>query len=113
MFLRKAVNISMTRPSHAHMYSDQRESSIFVTVRNKYAFRRDVNVDSDGAHLTSFGKEFQAEEEAKENARSPSVVLLCAGLLRRGMVCVQERVLRMCYGFFCRMSVTYDCAVQL
>ena len=39
-----------------------------------------------GAHLTSFGIEFQTEEEAKENERSPSVALLCAGLLRRGMV---------------------------
>ena len=42
---------------------------------------------SDGAHLTSFGIEFQTEEEAKENERSPSVALLCAGLLRRGMNC--------------------------
>ena len=32
-------------------------------------------------NLTSFGIEFQAEEEAKENERSPSVALLCAGLL--------------------------------
>ena len=38
---------------------------------------------SDGAQLTSFGKEkvgieLQIEEEAKENKRSPSVALLCA-----------------------------------
>ena len=51
---------------------------------------------SDGAHLTSFGIEFQTEEEAKENERSPSVALLCAGLLRRGMVYELERVLRVC-----------------
>ena len=49
-------------------------------------FKRDLDDDSDGAHLTSFGIEFQTEEEAKENERSPSVALLCAGLLRRGMV---------------------------
>ena len=36
--------------------------------------------------MTSFGIEFQTEEEAKENERSPSVALLCASLLRRGMV---------------------------
>ena len=35
-----------------------------------------VNDDSDGAHLTSFGIEFQTEEEAKENERSPSVALV-------------------------------------
>ena len=37
------------------------------TERNKYVFKRDLNDDSDGAHLTSFGIEFQTEEEAKEN----------------------------------------------
>ena len=56
-----------------------------------YVFKRDINDDSDGAHLTSFGIEFQTEE-ARENERSPSVALLCAGLLRRGMVCELERV---------------------
>ena len=66
-----------------------------------------------GAHLTSFGIEFQAEEEAKKNERSPSVVLLCAGLLRKGMVRELERVLRVCNGFLCSMPVTYDGAVLL
>ena len=80
------------------------------TERNKYVFKRDLNDDSDGAHLTSFGIEFQTEEEAKENERSPSVALLCAGLLRRGMVYELERV---CNGFLCSMSVTYDGAVLL
>ena len=56
------------------------------TEQNKYVFKRDLDDDSDGAHLTSFGIEFQTEEEAKENERSPSVALLCAGLLIRGMV---------------------------
>ena len=60
------------------------------------------NVDSDGVHLTSFGIEFQTEE----NNRSPSVALLCAGLLRRGMVCEQERVFLECGGFFCSIPVT-------
>ena len=36
------------------------------TERNKYVFKRDLNDDSDGAHLTSFGIEFQTKEEAKE-----------------------------------------------
>ena len=60
--------------------------------RNKHVFKQDLNYDSDGAHLTSFGIEFQTEEEAKENKRSTSLTLLCAGLLRRGMVCELERV---------------------
>ena len=83
------------------------------TERNKYVFKRDINDESDGAHLTSFGIEFQTEEEAKENERSPSVALLCAGLLRRGMVYELERVLRVCNGFLCSMSVTYDGEVLL
>ena len=83
------------------------------TERNKYVFKRDLNDDSDGAHLTSLGIEFQTEEEAKENERSPTVALLCAGLLRRGMVYELERVLRVCNGFQCSMSVTYDGAVLL
>ena len=37
----------------------------------------------------------------------------CAGLLRGGMVCELERVMRVCDGFFCGMSVTYDGAVLL
>ena len=87
-------------PNHAHMYSDQGYSSVFANRKNKYVFKRDLNDDSDGAHLTSFGIEFQTEEEAKENERSPSVALLCAGLLRRGMVYELERV---CNGFLCSM----------
>ena len=35
--------------------------------RTKYVFKRDLCDDIDGAHLTSFGIEFQTEEEAKEN----------------------------------------------
>ena len=35
------------------------------TEQNKYVFKRDLNDDSDGAHLTSLGIEFQTEEEAK------------------------------------------------
>ena len=44
-------------------------------------------------HLTSFGIEFQTE--AKEN-----FALLCAGLLRRGMVYELERVLRVHDDFY-------------
>ena len=83
------------------------------TERNKYVFKRDLNDDSYGAHLTSYEIEFQTEEEAKENERSPSVALLCAGLLRRGMVYELERVLRVCNGFLCSMPVTHDGAVLL
>ena len=64
------------------------------TERNKYVTKQDLNDDSDGAHLTSFGIEFQTEEDAKGNERSPSVALRCAGPLRRGMVYGLERVLR-------------------
>ena len=35
------------------------------TERSNYVFKRDLNDDSDVAHLTSFGIEFQTEEEAK------------------------------------------------
>ena len=45
--------------------------------------------------------------------RSPSVALLFAGLLRRGMVYELERVLRACDGFFRSMSVTFVDAVLL
>ena len=74
---------------------------------------RDLDDDSDAAHQTSIGIEFQTEEEAKENVRSPSVALLCAALLRRGMVHELERVLRVCDCFSCSMSATYDGAVLL
>ena len=84
-----------------------------ITERNKYVFKRDLSDDSDAAHLTSFGIEFQTEEEANENERSPHVTLLCAGLLRRGMVYELERVLRVCNGSLCSMSATYDGAVLL
>ena len=112
-FLRKTINKAMTRPNHAHMYSDQGYRSVFVTEWNKYVFKRELNDDSDGAHLISFGIEFQTEEEATENERSPSVALLCAGLLWRGMVYELQRVLRVRDGFICSMPVTYDGAVLL
>ena len=76
-------------------------------------FKQDLNDDSDGAHLTSFGIEFQTEEEVNEKERSPSVSLLCACLLRRGMVYELERVLWVCNGFLCSMSATYDGAVLM
>ena len=63
--------------------------------------------------MTSFGIEFQTEDEAKENERSPSVAFLYAGLLRRGIVYELERVLRVCDGFFCSMSATVDGAQLL
>ena len=47
--------------------------------QNKYVFKRDIYDDSNGEHLTSFGIELQTEVEAKENERTPSVSLLCAG----------------------------------
>ena len=83
------------------------------TERNKYVFQRNLDDDSEGARLTSFGIEFQTEEEAKENERSPSVVLLCAGQLRRDMVYELERVLWVCNDFLCCMPVTYDGEVLL
>ena len=83
------------------------------TERNKYVFKRDIDDDSDGAHLTSFGVEFQIEEEAKENERSPRVALLCSHLLRRGIVHELERVFLVSSGFFCSMTVTYDGAILL
>ena len=55
-FLRKAINKAMTRPRHAHMYSDQVLS--LYTEENKYVLKRDLDDNSDGAHLTSSGIDF-------------------------------------------------------
>ena len=93
------------------MCGDQRESCL-SKLNETSTSSNDLDYDSDGAHLTSFGIDFQTEE-AKENERSPSVASLCAGLLRRGMAYEQERKLRLCYGFFCSMSAIYDGAVLL
>ena len=81
------------------------------TEQNKYAFKRDLDDDRDGAHLTPFGIEFRTEPE--ENERSPSVALLCAGPMRRGMVYELERVLRVCDGNICSTSATNEGAVLL
>ena len=78
-----------------------------------YVFKRGFDDDRDGAHLTSFGMELQTDEETKENEHSPTVALLCAGVLRRGILYELQRYLRACYGFFCSMPVTYDGAVLL
>ena len=112
-FLRKVINKAMTRPN-MHIYTVIKENvQSLQTERNQYVIKQDLNDDSDGAHLTSFRIEIQTEEEAKENERSPSVALLCFGLLRRVVVYKLERVLRVCDGFFCSMSATYDGAVLL
>ena len=75
-----------------------------------------MSSNSVGAHLTSFVIEFQTEK-AKENERSPSVALLCASLLRRGLVYELERVLRVCDGFFAacqrHMIVQHCCGTIL
>ena len=54
---------------------------------------------SDEAHLTSFGWLFQAKEETKENKRSVDVFLLCAGLLRSGLVCGMYECLKSTMAF--------------
>ena len=48
------------------------------------------------------------EEEAKENERSPSVVLVRSVLLRKGIVYELERE---CDGFVSIILVTYDAAL--
>ena len=97
-----------------HIYTVIKEKlQSLYTERNKYVFIRHLDDDSDGAHLTSYGIEYQIEEEAKGNERSPSVALLCAGLLKRTIVYELERVLLVCDGFFCSMSATYDGAILL
>ena len=71
------------------MDSDQRESSVFVDRLNETSM------------------------SSNEMSNHQSVTMLCAGLLRRGMMCELERMLRVCDGFFCSMSTTYDGAVLL
>ena len=92
-----------------HIYTVIKENDQSLqTERKKYVFKRDLDGDSDGEHLPPFGIECQTEEKAKENEQSASDALLCAGPLRRGIVYELVRVLRLCDGFFCGMSVTYD-----
>ena len=112
-FFEKEIDKAMTRPNHANKYSNQGKRSVFVNWTKLVCLQTRLNDSSDGAHLPSFGIEFQTEEEAEENERSPYVALLCAGLLRRGMVYELERVMRVCDGFFCSMSATYDGTVLL
>ena len=74
------------------MYSDQNKKFSLCklnepSMSSNVAYMMTVS----GACLTSFGIMFLTEEE--ENERSPCVALLCAGLLRRGMVYELERVL--------------------
>ena len=54
-----------------------------------------------------------SEKKKLRSERSPSDALLCVGLLIRGMVYGLERVLRVCDGFSCSTSATYDGAVLL
>ena len=96
-----------------HMCTVIKEKVQSLYTERNNVFKRNLDDDSDGAHLTSFGIEYQTEEEAKDSERSPSAALLCADLLRRGMVYELERVLRECDCFFYSMSAKYDGAVLL
>ena len=50
-----------------HICTVVKEKAYFLkNEQNKYVFKQDLNDDNDGAHLTSFGIEFQTEE-AKED----------------------------------------------
>ena len=42
-----------------YVYCDMNEKFSHGKRRNKYVFKRDKDYDSDGAHLTPFGIEFQ------------------------------------------------------
>ena len=66
----------------------------------KYVFKRDLDDDSDGAHLTSFGIEFQTEEKAKKTSDHKALPYCVQVYYRRGMVCELKRVLRVCDGFY-------------
>ena len=76
-------------------------------------FNQNVNDDSDGAYMISFGIEFQTEEKARKRAITKYCFTVCAGLLGRGMVCELEHLLLECDVFFCSMSAAYDGAVLL
>ena len=72
-FLRKAINKAL-QDETMHICTVIKDSvQPMQTERNKYVFKRDLDDHSDGAYLTSSGIEFQTEEEARENERSPSV----------------------------------------
>ena len=55
--------------------------------RNKFVFKRDINDDSDGAHLTSFGIDFQTEEEAKKRAITKCYLTVCRSIKKRHGLC--------------------------
>ena len=56
------------------------------TERNKYVFKRDLDDDSDGAHLTSFGIEFQTEDDAKKRATTKCCLTVCRSIEKRHCV---------------------------
>ena len=85
------------------MHSGQNKSVPSLKAeRNSNVYQQDLNDERLGAHLSSVEVMFQTDE-AKENKRSTSVALLCAGQL----VYELEYV---CDG---RMLATYDGAVLL
>ena len=63
--------------------------------------------------MTMMGHTCYHFNRVPDRRRSQSVAVLCAGLLRGGMVCQLERVLRVCDDFFCGMSVSFDGTVLL
>ena len=67
------------------MHGDYNKKFSVQAEGNKYVFKRDLNYVCHWAHMTLFRKQFQTDE-AKQNEQSLSAALLCAGLLRRGMV---------------------------
>ena len=57
-----------------HICIDQNKQFGFSSIALKlYVFQRELNNVSDGAHLTSFRKEIQKDEDAKENELTASV----------------------------------------
>ena len=51
--------------------------------RNKYVLKRDLDDDSDGAHLASFGIEFQTEEEANKRTITKCCLTVCRSIEKR------------------------------
>ena len=57
----------------------------------------------DGVDTTTPPPDTVADIRSSGERMIQRVAILCAGLLRRGMVCERE-----CDGFFCSITVTYD-----
>ena len=111
-FLRKTISKAITRPNHAHMYSDHGYSSVFVNWTKQVCLQTRLKWWQWWGTPNIIWNRVPDRRRKRKWTITKCCLTACRSIKKRHGVWV-EWVLRVCNGFLCSMSVTHDGAVLL